>query len=458
MTVINLNKRKLFTTTRTDDITVEMIEDAIKLHRENLLEEYVDNDDMYLSDHDILHEDPKEAYKPDNRLVFNYPKYIVDSFIGYHVGNSVSITHSEVRINDYISSFSQLNNLDDKINELDKIANICGNAFLYVYQGEDKLTYIKELSPINTILIHDDSIDERPYFAIRYNLDDKGEIASGELITENDLQAFSKGKQGIVLSEAVQHPYTYLPVVEYTPNTERQSLFMPVKSLINELNKAISEKANDIDYFADAYLWISGMELEDGDEDVIKTNRVINTFGGENYLVQFLEKPNADTAQENLIKHLKEAIFNISMVANLNEENLGSASGTAMAFKLQNMNNLAKNQDRKLQATLSNLFKVVFSLPTTEVANTDFVGINYNFTRNIPRNLLEESQVINNLDGHVSDETKLSTLSIVRNAKDEMTRMDDEKMEDARTYQRLEQEQRGASDMDIFETNEKVIE
>ena len=54
--------------------------------------------------------------------------------------------------------------------------------------------------------------------------------------------------------------------------------------------------------------------------------------------------------------------------------------------------------------------------------------------------------------------TKLSTLSIVRNAKDEMTRMDDEKIADARTYQRLEQEQRGASDMDIFETNEKVIE
>lgn len=51
-------------------------------------------------------------------------------------------------------------------------------------------------------------------------------------------------------------------MIEYVNNDERQGIFEPVISMINAFNKALSEKANDVDYFADAYLAILGVQLD----------------------------------------------------------------------------------------------------------------------------------------------------------------------------------------------------
>ncbi|VTT18301.1 portal protein [Streptococcus dysgalactiae subsp. equisimilis] len=52
-------------------------------------------------------------------------------------------------------------------------------------------------------------------------------------------------------------------MIEYVENEERQSLLASVCDIDNAFNKAISEKANDVEYFADAYLKILGAELDD---------------------------------------------------------------------------------------------------------------------------------------------------------------------------------------------------
>ena len=50
------------------------------------------------------------------------------------------------------------------------------------------------------------------------------------------------------------------------------------------------------------------------------------------------------------------------------------------------------------------------------------MGIEYQFTRNIPSNLLEESEIAGNLAGITSEETQLKVLSIVDNVKEELAR------------------------------------
>ena len=130
--------------------------------------------------------------------------------------------------------------------------------------------------------------------------------------------------------------------------------------------------------------------------------------------------------QENLIHLLKESIFAISMVANMSETDFGNASGTALAFKLQAMDNLAKMKDRKMQSAFNRLYKVVFSVPKTGIYEDAWIEIDYKFTRNVPRNILEEAQIVSQLSGQVSDETKLSVLSIVNNPQEELEKMDKE--------------------------------
>lgn len=66
-------------------------------------------------------------------------------------------------------------------------------------------------------------------------------------------------------------------------------------SMIDAYNKAISEKSNDVDYFADAYMKILGTMLGNDEVKHIRDNRIINFDGDANQLiVEFLNKPDGD--------------------------------------------------------------------------------------------------------------------------------------------------------------------
>ncbi|KAA4131909.1 phage portal protein, partial [Bacteroides ovatus] len=351
--------------------------------------------------------------------------------------------------------------MEDNEFELAKIADIFGHAFLYVYQDEEGNTRTTYNSPVNMFIVHDNSIQEKPLFAVRYAFNDGEVNGYGQVITSAEVieTTFQLGGS-VTFHERTPHIYGKLPVVEMIENEERQGIFDSVKTLINALNKAASEKANDVDYFADAYLKIVGVELKDGMADQIRENRIFNLWkNGDGALpeVGFLEKPNSDTTQENLIALLKESIFAVSMVANLSEEDFGNASGTALAFKLQAMDNLAKMKDRKMQSAFNRLYEIVFNVPMAKVPSDGWTGIKYNFTRNVPRNILEESSIVANLAGQVSNTTKLSVLSIVDNPKNELAKMAEEEESSSLLSKKLEKNKR-MTDKDLADDGQEVIE
>lgn len=460
MSLVSLNKRKLMTTSA-EEITPELVADAVDLHRSKLLKGYLENEDMYMSNHSILKGSPKDPWKPDNRLVINYAKYIVDTFSGYQIGVPVKITHDDTAVVDFIDNFRKLNDMEDNEFEMAKIADIFGHAFLYVYQDEDGNTRTTYNSPVNMLIVHDDSIQEKPLFAVRYAFDEGAATGYGQVITALEVidATFQQGG-GVTFHERTPHIYGRLPVVELIENEERQGIFDSVKTLINALNKAASEKANDVDYFADAYLKVVGVELDSDMAGQIRENRIFNLWrnGSDGPLpdVGFLEKPNSDTTQENLIALLKESIFAISMVANLSEEDFGNASGTALAFKLQAMDNLAKMKDRKMQSAFNRLYEIVFNVPMASVPSDGWTGIKYQFTRNVPRNVLEEAQIVTQLSGQVSNATKLSVLSIVDSPQDEIEKMAEEEENSSLLSKQIAINER-MSDKDLQADSREVI-
>lgn len=460
MSQVNLNKRKLFTTSA-DEVTAELVSEAVELHQTHLLKGYIENEDMYMSKHKILSGPEKDSWKPDNRLVINYAKYIVDTFSGYQIGVPVKVSHEDRKVTEFIDRFRKINDMEDTEFELAKISDIFGHAFLYVYQDENGNTRATYNNPVNMLLVHDNTIEEKPFFAVRYAFNDGAVTGYGQIITATEvIEATFQLGGGVTFGDRTPHIYGRLPVVELIENEERQGIFDSIKTLINALNKAASEKANDVDYFADAYLKVVGVQLKEGMADQIRTNRIFNLWknGSDGALpdVGFLEKPNSDTTQENLIALLKESIFAVSMVANLSEEDFGNASGTALAFKLQAMDNLAKMKDRKMQSTFNRLYEIVFNVPKTTVSNDGWTGIKYQFTRNVPRNVLEEAQIVAQLSGQVSNATKLSVLSIVDSPELELEKMEEEEQGASRLSKKLALSERMA-DKDLQADSQEVI-
>lgn len=413
-----------------DDLTPEELLEFIKLHQMEV-PRYKELKNQYESKPPILDLPEKDPWKPDNRLIVNFGRYLVQTFNGYFSGIPVKVSHDDKPVNEAINYFWNANDMDDTFSELSKLASIYGLSYLYVWQDEDARTKVTYNDPLDMFVIYDDTIEQKPKYAVRYKLNKDNQI-EGTLITLNEYIEFTEGKKGLTFTDEQAHYYPTLPVIEFVENEEYQSLIEPVESLINAYNKAASEKANDVDYFSDAYLKVLGAELDEEGTYKIRDNRIINLFGTDDaskIIVDFLSKPDGDTSQENLLDRIERLIYQTSMIANINDESFGNASGVSLEFKLQPMKNLAAMKERKFTRGLNTLFKLFLSLPTNVPANLAdaWVDVHYRFTRNIPRNIQDEATTARELEGIVSDETKLSVLSMVDNVQEELERIEAER-------------------------------
>lgn len=405
------------------DFSLGLLRNFIDRHRV-LSKKYYDLRDMYKGKHLILlKNNNKPIYKPDNRLVVNHAKYIVDTLNGFFTGIPIKTIAENPRVNDYIQEFDRYNNIDDLNSEIAKKCSIYGRCYELLFIDERSKVGATYMDPMDAFIIYDNSIRQKPLFGIRYTRDKEG-VLIGTFSDDAKIYYFRSNDKGeLIIDQEEPHYFKAVPMVEYVENEELQGAFENVETLINAYNKAISEKANDVDYFADAYMAILGALLEEKDIINIKNNRIINIepiADSQQLEVKFLEKPNADTTQENLIDRLEKLIFNISMVANINDENFGTSSGIALKYKLQSMSNLSNVKERKFVKGLNKRFELIANVPNTPIGEDDLKNIKYIFTRNIPNNTAEEAQTAAELIGITSKETALSTLSIVDDVKKEL--------------------------------------
>ena len=421
-------RKEIYRISSDEELTDAKLNQFIMRHAAESTFRYKPLDDAYRTDYPIFHEKSKPKWKPDNRIAVNFAKYIVDTMNGYFIGNPIKITvdGENESIADYVEFLDQYNDQDDNNAELSKICSIFGKGYEMYYNDEDGNVGIIYLDPMEAFMIYDDSVLRKERYFVRL-YKDVDNVLHGSVSDEQKVRWFTLKGKLVWDKKEQEHYFDGVPATEYRENKECQGIFEPVMSMIDAYNKAISEKANDVDYFADAYLKIIGTLLDEDELKHIRSDRVINFDGdAENLMIDFLQKPDGDVTQEHLIDGLEKLIFQIAMVANISDENFGTSSGIAMSYKLQAMNNLRKTKERKFTSGMNRRYKLIFSNPGNAMQKNDWVKLHYKFTPNVPANLLEESQIAQNLSGVVSQETQLGVLSVVDNPKAEIERIDKE--------------------------------
>lgn len=403
-------------------VTMELAEEYIRKHEERFPRyDYLEN--LYKGFHDIYKIPEKPDWKPDNRLAVNFPRYITDTFLGYAYGIPIKKTHPDEMISEAIAEFEKDNEITDHEYELAKETCIFGHAWEYAYQDEEAHTKLTICSPKELFTVYDGTLKNRALFSIRYGIRKDRYTRYGEILTPEEIKYFNGGQ----IDEIRPNPYGRIPVVEWRLNEERIGLYEEIAGMTEAYNHTLGEKANDVDAFAEAYLAVLGAELDEDGIYKIRDNRIINLYGTDDakeILVQFLQKPTADGTQENLLNRLERLIYETSMVANITDESFGSAtSGTALAYKLLPMSNLAAGFDRKIDKSLRKRYKLFCSLQTNVPDPDAWRDVEIRTTRNLPKNLAEEVQTAQNLEGIVSKETQLSVLSIVPDPDTELERI-----------------------------------
>lgn len=404
------------------EMTPELLAEYIGRHKKEVGTRLNKLNEAYQGEYEIFHQRRKPAWKPDNRIAFGFAKYIVDTMNGYFLGTPIRVHHENSKASDFLELLNRYNDLDDINAELGKYSDTFGTGNEIYYADEDGKLCVQDISPIDSFMIYDDSILMRQLYFVRYFRDakntERGSWANASVVQHFILRGTYQWE-----GTAEEHHFDDVPATEYIENSERLGILDGVMSVVNAFNKALSEKANDVDAFADAYLKIIGPKIDDNAIQFIRDKRILNlevedTTG---VVAEFMSKPNGDATQENLLDRLYRGIFQMSMVADLSDESFaGTASGISLKYKLQAMSNLADAKKRKFQAALNRRYRILFSHPASPVSADDWIQIRYTFTKSLPANLLEEAQIAKDLEGITSHETQLKVLSLVDNPQDEM--------------------------------------
>jgi SPP1 family phage portal protein len=405
----------------------------------------------YNNDYDIFHLRQKPSWKPDNRLSVNFARYIADTFIGFSYGIPVRVVSDDEPTQEYINDLNDATDADDLLTELATATAIFGRAYRIAFVDESCQIGSAFLDPRESFMIYSEGITPKPRYFVRTYMDSEN-IRRGSISDEYSVKYFHLTGGEITWDDVLLHGFGCVPAVECVMNRARRGIFEDVLPLINSYNKALSEKANDVDYFSDSYMKILGAALDQESIRFMRENRVINLAGkgGADVSVDFLAKPSADGTQENLLDRLERQIFTIAMVCNISDENFATTSGIALKYKLLPMVNLASAAWRKMAHALDSFYRIVCASPVCPLAEDAWQTLTYIHTLNYPTNLADEAATAATLSGIVSKRTQLATLSIVDDVDSEMERLTDEAEQEA-TYITPYETSRTAAEDDIDE-------
>lgn len=422
----------MYTLPKDTKITNSILNDVIQ-YNERYKDRFKMLEDYYLGKHKIL-ERTKEDRLKNNKVMINHAKYITDTNVGYLLGNPVDYQVSDGHDIEPVLDAYKKQTINDLDSEIAKDVSIYGIQREYVYVNEDSEPRSCEVDNKNSIIVYDDTVEHNKLFGLIYRPIYKGDsFKYWDIIycDKNEIRNYKSYTKSLnQVGERKPHKFGDVPIIEYKNNPEILGDFEPVLTLIDAYNLLQSDRVNDKEQLVDAILLFYGMDFNDKDAEMLKTSRMISNIpeeGKVDYLVKTLQEGDVDILRQNI----ENDIHKISMVPNMSDENfIGNSSGVAIRYKLLSFEQNIKNKERYMEKGLMERFRLynnyLNAISKMQIVPTEEVDAV--FTRNLPSNDYETSQMINNLQDLVDSETLLSQLSFVKDASEivEAKKLEDE--------------------------------
>lgn len=367
--------------------------------------------------------------KPCNRIVSNYCFNIVQNYQGYITGIDISYL-SQTNI-DAVQDILNYNDVRTEDNELLRNALIFGKSFEINYVDEDAKQRFKVLDSRECIPVYSNDLNNDLLYVIRYYVADTINNSQDEYYIEvygNEFIRKYKSSNAfatLLLLEEKPNVYKQVPITVFSLNTDEVSIFDQVMTLQDAYNKLLSSEVDDFESFCDAYLVLKGCMADADDLVAMKQNRVLmmDTDAEASYLTKSV----SDTQIENMLKNINDTIHKISNSPDFTEDTFMSQSGVAIKYKLIGFENVASNIVANMTKALQRRIELICSILSLTDGETKWRDIQIVFTRNLPQNITDTAQAINQLRGIVSDKTLISLLPFIKDVDAEVKQLQKEK-------------------------------
>lgn len=383
-----------------------------------------------------------DTTRPNNKLIHDFPGYIVDVATGYFMGVPVTYSIDSGFDSELETLQAILNYNDEAAHNLDiaKTQAIYGTAFEILWTEQPETSKLKgkvtprfhQASPLECFMIYDPkSLEETPLAAFRVvSLPD---IVSGsyqyfvEEYLDNRVYTYTGADTTSMVCENTEGEvsnYQQIPVIEYPNGSQRFGDFERVISLIDAYDKLNSDGLNESEAFRNSLLHIKNMMGTTG-EDVqeMQESGVIKTEDeGE---VSYITKPDSSGPLSTQEQILTKNIHKFSKVPPMDDQNFaGNVSGESMKYKMWGIETIASAKERAFKKALIKRVELIFEvIGMIKGTDFDFTLVNTKFTRNLPRNMSELVDQINKLKGLVSSVTLLSWLPDIYDAQAELDKV-----------------------------------
>ena len=420
-----------------ESIPIELLSKCLEDHK-GLVDRYEVLNNYYDGKHEILNRVFDNENIPNNKIVCNHAQYISDMSTGYVFGIPILYTgEGSEEINNIFTEIDE----DSHNNELALDISILGVGYELLYMNDEEIPYpaLATISPLNSFLVVDNTVKEKPMFGVSYNarLDIDNQIKGYDVNVYTDKEVIhyffvDLNSKSPTEEDREPHYFNGIPLIEYKNNKKLMGDFEGVRTLIDAYNKLQSDRVNDKEQLVDAFLLIVGQSLGDTKDEVSETVKYLM----ENKIIELDEKGDArwlvkqlnEEQTEILKKSLKDDIHEFSKVPCLTDENfVGNASGIAMKYKLLGFEQLGKTKERYFKKGLRQRLKLMSNIENIRAKHIDSSKIDIIMKRSLPVDEELLARISQETSDLLSWETRVQRFDSEIDVEEERKKLDEDK-------------------------------
>ena len=427
----------MFCVNKDEELSILLLQKMINKFRVEVEPKLKKYKNYYDGKQAILNKNYTDASKPCSRVVTNYCQDIADAYCGYLASpNYISYNSS----NDITSIMEVLNYNDYQSEDSDFLLDALkyGIAYELMYLDNEAQVRFRLINPLTAFAIFDDTLTgDLLYFVRMYKANDWNESDTYNVDVYSDYSikhytmAGYNGNLTFVAEEA--HHFSQCPANVFSLPDEK-AIFDCILSLQDAANEILSDEIDDYSAFCDAYLSLTGADIDAEGVAMMKENRVLVLPEGA--AAAWLTKNANDTQVENILKRIHDNIYRIAKCPDFSSETFvgGVSSGIAIRYRLTGMETRAAAICARMKKALQRRIEIICGIASLKLGKEVFRDIDISFTRNIPEDNSSIVNLVNALKGTVSDATLLAQIPFVKDVQAELEAVKTQKQENLSLY------------------------
>lgn len=221
--------------------------------------------------------------------------------------------------------------------------------------------------------------------------------------------------------------FSGIPIIPFENNREQAAEPEKVLDLIDGYDAIVSSTASEIEQLRLAYMYVKGAG-RNVDAEFVRDLEKTGIFGlDENGEVGFVNKQLAIEVVKEMLAEIRRNIYQFSHSIDMSQNFGGEMRVIGWQVALLGLENSAKITERKFTKAMRRQYEMVSEYwRTYQGLDVDPMGIQFEYTRNFPRDIQSEAETLQLLLGTVSTRTAFSQMSFIDDVDEEMERVAEE--------------------------------